>query len=80
MLVENVSALPLATRRMLIAAERSGGLETPFEGLAEDLAADVDRRSSRLLAALEPALIVVMFLTDIVYGFIDPRIRLGKGS
>lgn len=25
-------------------------------------------------------LIVVMFLTDIVYGFVDPRIRLGKGK
>jgi oligopeptide transport system permease protein len=25
-------------------------------------------------------LIVVMFLTDIAYGFIDPRIRLGKGK
>ena len=24
-------------------------------------------------------LIVVMFFTDIVYGFVDPRIRLGKG-
>lgn len=61
-LVENVTALPLATRRLLIAAERSGDLEQAFEGLAEDLAADVDRRSSRLLAALEPLLIVVMFL------------------
>lgn len=25
-------------------------------------------------------LIVVMFLTDIIYGFVDPRIRLGKGK
>ncbi|WP_123043121.1 ABC transporter permease [Cohnella candidum] len=25
-------------------------------------------------------LIIVMFLTDIVYGFVDPRIRLGKGK
>jgi oligopeptide transport system permease protein len=25
-------------------------------------------------------LMVVLFLTDIVYGFVDPRIRLGKGS
>jgi oligopeptide transport system permease protein len=25
-------------------------------------------------------LIVVMFLTDILYGFVDPRIRLGKGN
>jgi general secretion pathway protein F len=62
LLIENVSALPLATRRLLIAAERSGDLETAFEGLASDLADDVDRKSSRLLAALEPLLIVVLFL------------------
>jgi type II secretory pathway component PulF len=61
-LIENVSELPLATRRLLIAAERSGDLETAFDGLASDMADEVDQRSSRLLAALEPLLIVAMFL------------------
>jgi type II secretory pathway component PulF len=61
-LIENVSALPLATRRLLIAAERAGDLETAFDGLASDMSEEVDRRASRLLAALEPLLLVCMFL------------------
>lgn len=61
-LIDNVTALSLPTRRLLIAAERSGDLESAFESLAADLAEETERRSSRLLAALEPALIVVMFL------------------
>lgn len=61
-LIDNVTTLSLPTRRLLIAAERSGDLESAFEGLAADLSEETDRRSSRLLAALEPALIVMMFL------------------
>jgi type II secretory pathway component PulF len=61
-LIENVTALPLATRRLLIAAERAGDLETAFDSLAADMADEVDRRSTRLLAALEPLLIVAMFM------------------
>lgn len=61
-LIENVTALPVTTRRLLIAAERSGDLETAFETLADDLTEELDRRSTRLLAALEPLLIVLMFL------------------
>jgi type II secretory pathway component PulF len=57
-----VQALPMATRRLLIAAERSGDLETVFSTLAADMAAEVERRSERLLAVMEPALIVTMFL------------------
>jgi type II secretory pathway component PulF len=60
-LIETVDALPLATRRLMLAAERAGDLETAFDSLASDMAAEVDKRSSRLLAALEPALIVLMF-------------------
>jgi general secretion pathway protein F len=60
-LIENVTALPLATRRLLIAAERSGDLEQAFDGLASDMADEVDRKASRLLAALEPILLLVMF-------------------
>jgi general secretion pathway protein F len=61
-LIEEVSALPLATRRLLIAAERSGDLETAFSTLSADMADEVDRRSQRLLAVMEPLLIVIMFL------------------
>lgn len=61
-LIERVNTLPLATRRLLIAAERSGDLESAFNGLAADLADDVDRKAQRLLAILEPLLIIIMFL------------------
>jgi general secretion pathway protein F len=61
-LIDTVDVLPLATRRLLIAAERSGDLDSAFEAQASDLTDEVDRRASRLLAALEPLLIVVMFL------------------
>lgn len=60
-LIDDVEALPLATRRLLIAAERSGDLETAFNALAEDMAAEVDQQTSRLLAAMEPVLIVMLF-------------------
>lgn len=61
-LLEEVEALPLSTRRLLVASERSGDLENAFTTLATDMADEVDRRSTRLLALLEPALIVLMFL------------------
>jgi len=61
-LIDRVDALPVPTRRLLIAAERAGDLESAFETLAQDMADELDRRSSRLLAALEPLLIVMMFL------------------
>jgi type II secretory pathway component PulF len=51
----------MATRRLLIAAERSGDLEAAFTALAEDMAVEVDQRASRLLAAMEPILIVCLF-------------------
>ena len=60
-LVEEVDELPLATRRLLIAAERSGDLETAFDAMAADMGDDVARRSDRLMALLEPLLIVLMF-------------------
>ena len=36
-------------------------METAFMTLAADMAEEVDRKSARLLSALEPALIVIMF-------------------
>jgi len=61
-LIDDVQSLPLSTRRLLIAAERAGDMESAFESLAEDMADEVDKRSSRLLAALEPVLLVLLFL------------------
>ncbi|MDX9911941.1 MAG: type II secretion system F family protein [Phycisphaerales bacterium] len=61
-LVEKVDAFPLATRKLLIAADRAGDLELAFDGLAEDMQERVDRLSARLLAALEPAMIVTLFV------------------
>jgi len=61
-LIDEVAQLPMATRKLLIAAERSGDMESVFATLAGDMADEVERRSNRLLAVLEPLLIVVMFL------------------
>lgn len=61
-LIDDVTTLPLATRKLLLAAERSGELEHAFDGLAADLADEVEKKSQRLLAALEPLLIVGMFV------------------
>lgn len=61
-LIDKVTSLPLATRRLLMAAERAGDLDTAFDGLARDMADELERRTSRLMALLEPATIVVMFL------------------
>ncbi|QKK07345.1 MAG: type II secretion system F family protein [Planctomycetota bacterium] len=61
-LIDRVSTLPLASRRLLMAAERAGDLDSAFEGLARDMADELDRRTGRLLAILEPVAIVAMFL------------------
>jgi len=61
-LIERVDALPLATRKLLIAAERAGDMDSAFDALADDAANDVDVRAGRLLAMLEPAVIAGMFL------------------
>ena len=61
-LLEQVTELPLSTRRLLIAAERSGELDAAFDSVSADLSNEVDKRSERLLAILEPVLILLMFL------------------
>lgn len=60
-LIEEVGTFPVATRRLLVAAERSGDLEHAFGTLATDMTEQVEKSSARLLAVLEPALIVLMF-------------------
>jgi type II secretory pathway component PulF len=59
-LIEDVDALPLATRRLLLAAERSGDMDTAFSSLAGDLTDEVERQATRLLAVLQPVLIILM--------------------
>jgi type II secretory pathway component PulF len=61
-LLDRVTTLPLATRRLLVAADRAGDMESAFESLATDMSDELDRRSARLLAFIEPLLIVGMFL------------------
>lgn len=61
-LIDSVTALPLPVRRLLIAAERAGDMDSAFGTLAEDMTEELDRLSARLLSMLEPALIVGMFL------------------
>ena len=60
-LVEKVESLPQATRRLLIAADQGGELDSAFNALAKDHANEVDTRTGRLMAVLEPLLIVVLF-------------------
>jgi len=81
-LIDTVEALPLGTRRLLIAAERSGDLDSAFDALASDSAAAVDRRSMRLLAALEPFLILAMFLVigGLLFSVMWPMIRLAASQ
>jgi len=62
-LIDGVTALPVGTRKLMIAAERAGDLETAFDTLGQDMADELDRRTSRLLAVLEPLLIVFMAIS-----------------
>ncbi len=59
-LIEQVEALPLATRRLLLAAERSGDLDSAFSSLAQDMTDEVERSSTRVLAFMQPLMIVIM--------------------
>lgn len=61
-IIERVDAFPIATRRLLVAADKAGDLDSAFGGLSEDLSAEVNKQSDRLLAILEPLLIVLVFI------------------
>lgn len=79
-LIEQVDALPLATRKLLVAAERAGDLEAAFSTLASDMADEVDRRSQRFLAVLQPALIVFMFVVigTLLMALLIPMLSMGS--
>ncbi|MEY3232174.1 MAG: Type secretion system protein [Planctomycetota bacterium] len=81
-LIDTVSALPLPTRRLLMAAERSGDLDSAFETLAGDMTEELERRSERLLAAMEPLLIVFMFLMigSLVVSIMVPLMQATSGA
>lgn len=81
-LLDRVESLPLSTRKLLIAAERAGDLDSAFDTLSSDMAADVDRKSSRLLALLEPAVIVAMFaiLGPLIIAIAIPLITFGGNA
>lgn len=81
-LIEKIDALPLATRKLLVAAERSGDLDQAFDALSVNMAVELDTRSSRLLALMEPAVIVGMFclLGPMVVAIALPMIRLNQGG
>jgi type IV pilus assembly protein PilC len=78
-LLDRVESLPLSTRKLLIAAERAGDLDSAFDSLSSDMAADVDRKSSRLLALLEPAVLLAMFafIGPLVIAIAIPLITFG---
>ncbi|MAY74595.1 MAG: hypothetical protein CMJ31_07800 [Phycisphaerae bacterium] len=61
-LIDDVQTLPLATRKLLVAADKAGDMESAFDALSEDMAVELDTRTTRLLAALEPLLLVLLFL------------------
>ncbi|MBS0197554.1 MAG: type II secretion system F family protein [Planctomycetes bacterium] len=76
-LIDSVDSLPLPTRRLLMAAERAGDLDSAFDTLAADMTEELERKSERLLAAMEPILIVIMFLMigSLVVSIMIPLIR-----
>jgi general secretion pathway protein F len=61
-MIEKLDALPLATRRLLIAADRAGDMDQVFDDLAQDLAAQVDTQTQRAVGLLEPLLIIGVFV------------------
>ena len=81
-LIDTVSALPLPTRRLLMAAERAGDLDSAFETLAGDMTEELERKSDRLLAAMEPLLIVGMFLLigTLVISIMVPLMQATSGA
>ncbi|MEL6329170.1 MAG: type II secretion system F family protein [Planctomycetota bacterium] len=66
-LIDDVTVFPAAIRKLLAAAEKSGELDGTFDALADDTAERLDRAASRVLAFLEPLLLVLLFL---VIGFL----------
>lgn len=79
-LIDDVSALPITTRRLMIAAERAGDLQSAFDTLATDMMEEVETRSSRLIALMEPAVIVFLFVVvgSVILGVMIPLLNLSS--
>lgn len=79
-LIDRIEALPMGTRRLLIAADRAGNLDTAFESLADDHTELVERLSGRLLAVLEPLLIVAIFIVigGMILAIMAPMLSLSR--
>lgn len=77
-LIERVDRLPLAVRKLLIAAERSGDLDQAFEGLSAQMADQVESSSERILAIMEPLVIVglLAILGPIIVAIAIPMIQM----
>ncbi len=81
-LIEKIEALPMGTRRLLIAADRAGNLDRAFESLADDHTEMVERLSGRLLAVLEPLLIVAIFVVigGMILAIMAPMLSLSRSA
>jgi len=79
-LIDGVTALPLATRKLLVAADRAGDLESAFESLAQETGDRLKTQSERLLGILEPAVIVLMFLVigSLVLSLMVPLLSISR--
>jgi len=77
-LIDEVEAMPLATRRLLIAADRAGDMESAFDSLSEDTAKALETSTTRLLALLEPILIVLLFafIGSILLAVVIPMVTI----
>ena len=81
-LIMQVEALPQATRRLLVAADQAGDLESAFDGLASLHAEEVDKRTARLMAVLEPLLVVILFVIvgSIILSIMLPMFNMAGGA
>jgi len=81
-LISKVETLPLATRRLLVAADQAGDLESAFDALAKDHAEEVDKKTARLMAMLEPLLIVILFLIvgTMILSIMLPMLNMASGA
>lgn len=81
-LIDKIEALPMGTRRLLIAADRAGNLDNAFESLADDHTELVERLSGRLLAVLEPLLIVLIFIVigSMILAIMAPMLSLSRNA
>lgn len=79
-LIERIDALPLATRRLLIAADRAGDLDQAFDALAVDLSRQVHTHTERAVGLLEPMLIVGVFVVigSVLFSVMLPLVTMGS--